>query len=81
MCDKAFSIAKNPKYEGYHWVLTRIVYNFFDKKLLAADLKIAIFQNEQKNYTNQLLKNPRKEEYNHLSYAIFWVLIWMIYQY
>ena len=30
--DKAFNIAKGPKYDGYQWGLASIVYKFFDKK-------------------------------------------------
>ena len=30
--DKAFNIAKSPKYDGYQRGLASIVYNFFDKK-------------------------------------------------
>ena len=30
--DKAFNIAKNPKYDVYHCGLTSMVYKFFDKK-------------------------------------------------
>ena len=30
--DKAFNIAKNPKYNGYQRGLTSMVYKFFDKK-------------------------------------------------
>ena len=30
--DKAFNIAKNPKYDGYQRGLTSMVYKFFDKK-------------------------------------------------
>ena len=30
--DKAFSIAKNPKYDGYQRGLASMVYKFFDKK-------------------------------------------------
>ena len=30
--DKAFSIAKNPKYDGYQRSIASMVYNFFDKK-------------------------------------------------
>ena len=30
--DKAFNIAKNPKYDGYQRVLASMVYKFFDKK-------------------------------------------------
>ena len=31
--DKAFNIAKNPKYDGYQRGLAPMVYKFFDKKL------------------------------------------------
>ena len=30
--DKAFNIAKNPKYDGYQRGLVSMVYKFFDKK-------------------------------------------------
>ena len=30
--DKAFNIAKNPKYDGYQRGLASVVYKFFDKK-------------------------------------------------
>ena len=30
--DKAFNIAKNPRYDGYQRVLASIVYKFFNKK-------------------------------------------------
>ena len=32
LCDKAFNIAKNPKYDVQEKGLTPIVYKFFDKK-------------------------------------------------
>ena len=32
--DKAFNIAKNPKYDGYQRGLASMVYKFFDKKSL-----------------------------------------------
>ena len=32
--DKAFNIAKNPKYDGYQRGLASMVYKFFDKKPL-----------------------------------------------
>ena len=31
--DKAFNIAKNSKYDGYHSGLASMVYKFFDKKM------------------------------------------------
>ena len=38
--DKAFNIAKNPKYDGYQLRLSSVVYNFFDKKLQVEQLII-----------------------------------------
>ena len=35
--DKAFSIAKNPKYHGYQCKLASVVYKFFDEKLAGAN--------------------------------------------
>ena len=37
--DKAFNIAKNPKYDGYQRGLASIVYNFFDKKIQGSGIK------------------------------------------
>ena len=36
---KAFTIAKNPKYDGYQRGLTSMVYKFFDKKSPAGAVK------------------------------------------
>ena len=33
LCDKAFDIAKNPKYDGYKRGLISMVYNFFFTKI------------------------------------------------
>ena len=38
--DKAFNIAKYPKYDGYQRGLAFIVYKVFDKKLLAVVLNL-----------------------------------------
>ena len=39
--DKAFNVAKDPKYDGYQRGFSSIVYNFVDKKtLLVVVLKI-----------------------------------------
>ena len=35
LCDKAFSIAKNPNYDGYQKGLAWMVYKYFDKKASA----------------------------------------------
>ena len=49
--DKAFNIAKNPKYDGYQKGLASMVYKFFDKKTKGSGFKSAIKneikQNEQ----------------------------------
>ena len=34
LCDKAFNIVKNPKYDGYQCGFTSIIHKFFDKKNL-----------------------------------------------
>ena len=41
--DKAFNIAKDPKYDGYQRGFASMVYKFFDKKLLVAVLKMRKF--------------------------------------
>ena len=44
--DKAFNIAKNPKYDGYQRAFACMVYKFFDKKTKGSSVK-SIPQNEQ----------------------------------
>ena len=39
MCDKAFNITKNPKYDGYQRGLASMVYKFFDKKTCGGAIK------------------------------------------
>ena len=39
--DKAFTIAKNPKYDGYQRGLASIVYKFFDKKTKSSGVTLA----------------------------------------
>ena len=39
MHDKAFNIAKNPKYDGYQRRLASMVYDFFDKKTSHSGIK------------------------------------------
>ena len=45
--DKAFNIAKNPKYDGYQRGLASMVYKFFDKKSEGYTVNNEIKQNEQ----------------------------------
>ena len=55
--DKAFNIAKNPKYDGYQRGRASMVYQFFNKKSKGGGVNIQLEFNEQflRNYTNQLL--------------------------
>ena len=43
--DKAFNIAKNPKYDGYQGALFSMVYTFFDKKSSGSGIKNKIISN------------------------------------
>ena len=45
--DKAFNIAKNPKYDGYQRGLVSMVYKFFDKKLKGSGVNIEMKHNEK----------------------------------
>ena len=51
--DKAFNIAKNPKYVGYQRGLASIVYKFFDKKSKGSGL------NTNKNANDKIKQNWR----------------------
>ena len=46
--DKAFNIAKNPKYDGYQRRLASMVYKFFDKKSKGAGVNNKIKQNQRR---------------------------------
>ena len=45
--DKAFNIAKNPKYDGYQRGLGSMVYKLFDKKSTGDGVNIPLEFNEQ----------------------------------
>ena len=45
--DKAFNIAKNPKYDGYQRRFASMVYKFFDKKSKDSGDNIEVKHNEQ----------------------------------
>ena len=45
--DKAFNIAKNPKYNGYQRGLASMVYKFFDKKSKGSGVNIPLEFNKQ----------------------------------
>ena len=45
--DKAFNIAKNPKYDGYQRGLASMVYKFFDKKSAGSGVNMKAMSDEQ----------------------------------
>ena len=45
--NKAFVIARNPKYDGYQRRLASMVYTFFDKKSKGSGIKNKIKENQQ----------------------------------
>ena len=45
--DKAFDIAKNPRYDGYQRGLASMVYKFFDKRSRGSGANIEVKRNEQ----------------------------------
>ena len=47
LCDDAFNIAKNPRYDRYQRGLTLMVYKFFDKKTVGGTDKNEIMQNKE----------------------------------
>ena len=61
MRDKAFNIAKNPKYHGYQRGIASMVYKLFDRKISGSGIK-----NNLKNYINQLLENLKRGKYTYL---------------
>ena len=68
--NKPFSIAKNPKYDGYQRGLASMAYDFFKKKTAENVVKNEILQTKElaKNYTSQLLENSFKKESTFIFY-------------
>ena len=63
--DKAFDIAKNPKYDGYQRRLASMVYKLFDKKSKGSGVNIEVMHNEQlaKELQKPIIRNFRKEQF------------------
>ena len=74
--NKAFDIAKDPKYDGYQRGLTSMVYKFFDSKVSGSSAKLTP-QNVQlaEEFINPSLENLKKEKYIQHVKIIFGVLI------
>ena len=60
--NKAFNIAKNPKYNGYQRGLDSMLYNFFDKKSKGSGVNIKVKHNEQlaKELPKPIIRNSVK---------------------
>ena len=64
--DKVFTIAKNPKYNGYQRGLASMVYKFFDKKSTGSSVANEPNYQLANDFINQLLKNEKKK-------SLFWI--------
>ena len=62
--NKAFDIAKDPKYDGYQRGLASMVYKFFDSKVSGSGAKLTL-QNEQlaEELHKPIIRNLKKEKY------------------
>ena len=72
MHEKAFSTAKNLKYDGYGRGLASMVYIFFDKNTSGSAIKNESISNKElaeelhKPIISKYLKNFKNEKYSHL---------------
>ena len=75
--DKAFNIAKNPKYDGYQRKLVSMLYKFFDKKSKGSDVNIQTEPNEKvtEELHKPIIRNFKKEPFNQDLKIIFRELI------
>ena len=74
--NKAFDIAKDPKYDGYQRGLASMVYNFFDSKVSGSGAKL-IPENEQ--LANELHKPIIRKSEKRRVYSTFKDNIWGAY--
>ena len=66
--NKAFNIAKNPKYDGYQGGLAPIVYKFFDKKSEGSGVNIPSEFNKElaKELHKPIIRTFKKK-------SLFWI--------
>ena len=64
LTDKAFNIAKNSKYDGYHRGLASMVYKVFDKKFAESGVNIQLKFNEHlaKELHKPIIKKFKKRK-------------------
>ena len=65
--DKAFNIAKNPKYDGYQRGIASMVYEFFDKKSTGSGISIPL------EFNQQLAKELQKPSSFLKKNCLFWI--------
>ena len=76
LCDKAFNLAKNPKYDINADLLQWfIIFLIESLQVMLLKLKLCHTKNLKQNYTSQLLENLKKVRYTLLLKTIFEVLI------
>ena len=75
--DKAFNIAKDPKYYGYQRGLASVVYKFFDKRTKGSGIKNEIKQNQQlaEELHKPIIKRLKKRKVIQHLKTIFGMLI------
>ena len=73
--DKAFKMAKDPKYDGYQRGLASMVYTFFDTKSSEVMLTLNQIINSRMNFINRLFENLKEDGSIHPSKIISGVLI------
>ena len=66
--DKAFNIAKNPKYDGHQRGLAPMAYNFFDKKTSGSGIKNENISNKElsEELRKRIITKFEKKKYTHL---------------
>ena len=64
LCDKAFNIAKNPKYDGHQRGLASIVYKCFDKKTSGSGIKNGNISNKElaEELENSMIRKFKKRK-------------------
>ena len=80
--NKAFNIAKNPKYDEHQQDLASMIYRFFDKKIWNTNSgpitnSDVVSENKElsKDLHKPIIRNSKNKMYIHVLQAIFGVLI------
>ena len=77
--DKAFNIARNPKYDGYQRGLTSMVYKFFDKKSAGSSVNMHVNNERPLDVAKELHKPIIRKLIKRTAYSRFKDSIWGAY--